>query len=203
MKKILVIITVGLLFATCTNNSSYEKEEFIVIQDITNNFLQEILLTEEVRVIFDGEVMKYEPFNDTLHSRVYFSDALLPISQVKKDFGWMFKDSYLGSNDSAIFYGIINSKQFYELKYRNFDKTKIELKKPLKQFNRSQERIITGERYAIFNFSRVCFDAKRENGVVVIEYTKGYENGTATGYRNALLIKKQNGKWVYIKKRKH
>jgi len=43
MKKVLVIIIVGVIFATCTN-SSYENEEVLAIQDIANNFLQRNLL---------------------------------------------------------------------------------------------------------------------------------------------------------------
>ena len=197
MKKILIIITAGLFFATCTNNS-YEIEEAKAIQDIANNFLQRNLLTEEEVVRLDGEVIKFKPFIDSLNSRVYFSNALLPISQVKEDNEWMFNDNYFGTPDSAIFYGIINLKRFDELTYRKFDKSKIELIEPFKQFNKSQEKKIADEEYTIFEFSRVCFDDKRENGVLVINYLKGYESGKMNGYNMALLIKKENGKWVYI-----
>jgi len=197
MKKILIIIiVVGLLFATCTNGS-YEIEEVLAIQDIANDFLQRNLLTEEIMVL-DGEVIKITPFVDSLNSRVYFSDALLPISQVKEDNEWMFNNDYLGTPDSAIFYSIVNSKRFNKLTYREFDKSKIELVKPLMQFNKSQAKIKTDEEYTIFQFSRVCFDNKRENGILVIHYLRGFENGAMNGYHMALLIKKDNGKWAYI-----
>jgi len=197
MKRIARVIIFGLFFVTCSSKN-YENEELIAIQDIANIFLQETLIPEELVYISEDSILIF-PFSDSLNSRVFFSDGLFPISQVKKDYGWMFKESNLGTVDSALFYSIVNSKRFNELKFRNFDKTKIELLKPFKQFDRTQERIITGERYSIFNFSRICFDTKREIGVVVLGYTKGYENGTATGFRGPLLIKKQNGKWVYFK----
>lgn len=200
MKKLLTGITIGLIFISC-NNKSYEKEEVIAIQDIANDFLQRNLLTEEEVVTLDGEVIKITPFIDSLNSRVYFSDALLPISQVKEDNEWMFNNNYHGTEDSAIFYGIVHSKRFYELKYREFEKSKIELIKPLKQFEKSQETIRTDEEYTIFQFSRVCFDSNKENGVIVIDYKKGYKNGSMNGYHMALLIKKQEGKWKYIPRR--
>ena len=162
--------------------------------------MEENLLTVEERVELDGEVIKWKPFVDTLNSRIYFSAALLPISQVKEDNEWMFKKEYLGTPDSAIFYGIVNSKRFEKLTYRKFDKSKIELVKPLKQFNHSRETISTDEEYTIFEFSRVCFDDQRKNGVMVVQYGKGYRSGSSSGFHRAFLIKKENGKWVYVPK---
>jgi hypothetical protein len=199
MKKILVIIIVEISFVSCANRS-YETEEFTAIQDIANYFLQENLLTEEERIELDEEVIKWMPFIDSLNSRIYFSDALMPISQIKQDNEWMFNNEYFGTSDSAIFYGIVNSKQFDKLAYREFDKSKIELIKPLKQFNRSQEEIMSDEEYTIFNFSRVCFDDKRETGVLVVNYGKGFKSGTRNGFHRAFLIKKENEKWIYIPK---
>ena len=69
---------------------------------------------------------------------------------------------------------------------------------PLKQFAKSQEKKKTDEVYTILKFSRVCFDDKKENGVIVIDYQRGYESGSMSGYHGVLLIKKQNGKWVHI-----
>ena len=196
MKRLSIIIIVVLFLAACKNRGYY-KEEVKAIQDIANDYLQKNLL-DEVVTIFDGEVIKFTPFIDSLSSRVYFSDALLPISQIKKDDEWMFNGNYSGTPDSAIFYGIINSKRFFELKYREFDKSKIELIKPFTQIAKSQEKKETDGVNTTLQFSRVCFDDKRENGVMVIEYLRGYGSDSMYGYNGALLIKKQNGKWTYI-----
>ncbi len=197
MNKLLNIILIILILCGCNDNS--EKDELDAITDITNDYLERNVLKEILEphdILSDKPLAK--PNIDTLNLKVYISDALIPIAQIKEDNEWMFNDNYFGTSDSAIFYGIVNSGQFKKLGYREFDKNKMILKKPFRQFEKSQEKIIADEVYSILNFSRVCFDSKRENGVVVIEYLQGFESGTMNGYHMALLIKKKNNKWTYI-----
>ena len=180
-------------------DSSYKDEEVEAIQDFANDSLKRNHLNRVLNPTsyFDDEPIE-KPNIDSLDLKVYLSDALLPIAQIKEDNEWMFNDNYFGTPDSAIFHGIVNSESFKELGYREIDKNKIELIKPYRQFEKSQENITADEEYTILNFSRVCFDEKKENGVAVIEYLKGYESGHMSGYHMALLIKKINGKWAYI-----
>ncbi len=181
----------------CKDNS--DKDELDAITDIANDYLERNVLKEilEPHAIYSEKPLA-KPNIDSLDLKVYISDALLPIAQVKQDNEWMFNDNYFGTSDSATFHGIVNSEQFKKLGYREFDKCKITLIKPFRQFEKSQGKIIADEEYTILNFSRVCFDSKRENGVVVIEYLQGFESGTMNGYHMALLIKKKNNKWAYI-----
>ena len=61
-------------------------------------------------------------------------------------------------------------KTFKNLKYSEINKSKIKLIKPYRQFEKSQIKVSADEEYKILKFSRVCFDEKRENGIVVVEY---------------------------------
>jgi hypothetical protein len=184
----------------CKDNS--DKDELAAITDITNDYLERNVLKEilEPRDIFTDKPIT-KPNIDSLDLKVYISDALLPIAQVKQDNQWMFKDNYHETEDSTIFYEIVNSEQFRKLTYREFDKKEIRLIKPFRQFEKSQEKITADESYSILNFSRICFDSKKENGVVVIEYLQGFTSGSMNGYHMALLIKKKNNKWTYIQRK--
>jgi hypothetical protein len=197
MNKILNIILISIMLYSCNDNS--EKEELEAITDITNDYLERNILKEmlEPRDILSDQPLA-KPNIDSFDLKVYISDALLPIAQVKQDNEWMFNDNYFGTPDSAIFYGIVNSEEFKKLKYREIDKKEIRLIKPFIQFEKSQEKITADESYTILNFSRVCFDSKKENGVVVIEYLQGFTSGSMSGYHMALLIKKNGNKWTYI-----
>lgn len=201
MKRILLILFIISLIS-CDNN--YEKEEYEAIEDIANNYLLKNhfkKIKEEPHLNYENEFEEvYErPLNlDTLDLKVYFSDALLPISQVKEDNEWMFNDNYFGTKDSAIFHSIVNSKEFKNLKYREFEKNKIQIVKPYRQFEKSNEKLEENEEYSLLSFSRVCFDEKRENGVVVIEYRNGNKGSTTYGNHMAFLIKKTEGKWEYV-----
>lgn len=183
----------------CGCKDRSDKEELDAITDIANDYLEKNVLKEilEPRDIYSDKPL--EKLNiDSLDLKVYLSDALLPIAQVKQDNEWMFNDNYSGTPDSAIFYDIVNSEEFGKLTYREFDKKEIRLIKPFRQFEKSQEKVTTEESYSILNFSRVCFDIKKQNGVVVIEYLQGFTSGSMNGYHMALLIKKKNNKWTYI-----
>ena len=79
-----------------------------------------------------------------------------------------------------------------------FNKSKLTLIKPFSQFKKSQEKIGTDKVYTILNFSRVCFDEKKENGIVVVEYSEGSDGYTMFGYHGAFLIKKKGETWNYV-----
>jgi hypothetical protein len=199
MKK-LIQIFFALFLISC--NSNYEREEFKAIEDITNDYLLKNHLKkikEEPKVPNEiEEVFENSSKIDTLDMKVYLSDALLPISQIKEDNEWMFNDNYFGTKDSAIFHSIVNSKKFVDLKYREFEKNRIQFIKPYRQFVKSKEKLKENEEYSLLSFSRICFDEKRKNGVIVIEYRNGHKGFTSYGNHMAFLIKKINEKWKYI-----
>ena len=150
---------------------------------------------------FRDEDIVIKPNIDTMNIKVYISDALMPISQIKEDNEWMFKDNNFSIGDSIKFYEIRNSQMFGKLKYAEIDKSKIKLIKPYEQFRKSQIKVYADEEYKILKFSRVCFDQKKENGIVVIEYLVGFESGMSSGYNGALLIKKINNEWKFVEKK--
>lgn len=201
MKGILLTLVL-LLIISC--DDKYQNEEFKAIEEITNNYLVKNHLNktiEKPRIPSENEIEEvYErPLNvDTLDLKVYLSDALLPISQIKEDNEWMFDDNYFGTKDSLIFHSIVNSTEFKNLKYREFEKNKIQFIKPYRQFEKSKEKLEENEEYSLLSFSRVCFDGKRENGIVVIEYRNGNKGFTSYGNHMAFLIKKINEKWEYV-----
>ena len=197
MKRALQILT---LFFIIGCNYNYEKEELIVIEDISNEFLVKNHLNKVLKDPFE-EVYERPLYVDTLDLKVYLSDALLPISQIKEDNEWMFENNLFEKKDSAIFYGLINSKKFKNLKYREFEKNKIQFKKPYRQFEKSKEKLKENEEYSLLSFSRVCLDDKRENAIVVIEYRNGKKGFTIYGSHMVYLIRKINDKWKYIPRR--
>ncbi|REG88382.1 hypothetical protein [Flavobacterium aquicola] len=199
MRKIFVLLMFTILLTSCKDD--YEQEELKAIEDVANDYLKTNDLLLNPTKFFDDQVI-VKPNIDTLDIKVYFSDALLPISQVKEDNEWMFTDNnFKNASDSITFFSILNSQNFKDLKFREFAKSKLKLERPYTQFKSSQTKFTADEEYRVLNFSRVCFDDKRENGIVVIEYLVGYESGTSSGYHNSLLIKKKNGKWTYVRRK--
>jgi hypothetical protein len=193
--KILLNIMLTLTFLTsCQSIDNYEKEESVAIEDFANDFLIHYPKLAHSNIDNDGSTNSTNGHK----MKVYISDALLPISQIKEDNEWMFDDNYFGTADSAIFRDIVASKEFDELKYREFEKEEIELPPAFIQFPNSNIELESQEEYIIISFSRVCFDQPKENGIVVIDYRIGFDVGTMGGYNMALLIKKENGKWGYI-----
>jgi hypothetical protein len=199
MRKIFVLLMFTILLTSCKDD--YEQEELKAIEDVANDYLKTNDLLLNPTKFFDDQVI-VKPSIDTLDIKVYFSDALLPISQVKEDNEWMFTDNdFKKTSDSITFFSILNSQRFKDLKFREFAKSKLKLERPYTQFKSSQTKFTADEEYRVLNFSRVCFDDKRENGIVVIEYLVGFESGTSSGYHNSLLIKKKNGKWTYVRRK--
>lgn len=188
-----------ILLTSCKDD--YEQEELKAIEDVANDYLKTNDLLLNPTKFFDDQII-VRPNIDNLDIKVYFSDDLLPISQVKEDNEWMFTDNnFKKASDSITFFSILNSQKFKDLKFREFAKSKLKLERPYTQFKSSQTKFTADEEYRVLNFSRVCFDDKRENGIVVIEYLVGYESGTSSGYHNSLLIKKKNGKWTYVRRK--
>ncbi|HQZ26470.1 MAG TPA: hypothetical protein PLD18_14315 [Flavobacterium sp.] len=196
--KIITLIFIILTFFGC--QKTYEKEEVKAIEEITNDYLKKNDLDKYYLKPHDffGKPTVPKANIDTLDFKVYLSDALMPINQIREDNKWMFKNNDFSKSDSIIFHGIMNSKKFKELEYREYDKSKIKLIKPYKQFD---ENIRPEDDYSKILFSRVCFDEKMENGIVVIDYLIGNESGYTSGYNMALLIKKKNNKWSYVSRR--
>lgn len=195
--RIITLIFIIVTFFSC--QKAYEKEEVKAIEEITNDYLKKNHLDKyylNPKDFFGKPTTKASI--DTLDFKLYLSDALMPISQIREDNKWMFKNNDFNKSDSIIFYGIMDSKKFKELEYREYDKSKIKLIKPYKQFN---EDIKPNDDYSKILFSRVCFDEKMENGIVVIDYLIGNESGYTNGYNMALLIKKKNNKWSYVSRR--
>jgi hypothetical protein len=191
MKRTIQILT---LFFIISCNNNYDKEELNVIKDIANEFLVKKHLNKVLKSPFE-EIYERPLYVDTLDLKVYLSDALLPISQIKEDNEWMFENNHFEKKDSIIFYSLINSKKFKDLKYREFEKNKIKFEKPYRQFEKSKEKIKENEEYSLLNFSRICLDEKEENGLVVIEYKNGKKGMTIYGSHMVYLISKNNNKW--------
>lgn len=192
--------------------SSYEKEEFKAIEDITNDYLKKNHLKEILNPdlnppppgCYSYDSSEYQeakaPNIDSLDLKVYISDALMPIAQIKEDNEWMFRSNRYNKIDSIKYNEILNSNTFIKLKYREFNKRNIRFIKPYRYFDKYKESEVLLDTYSIFNFSRICFDSKRKYGIVVIDYKTGYENGTGSGYFMSYLIKKIEGKWTIIER---
>lgn len=197
--KIITSIFIILTFFGC--QKPYEKEEIKAIEEVTNDYLKKNDLDKYYLKPHDffGKPTVAKANIDTLNFKVYLSDALMPINQVREDNKWMFHNNDFSKSDSIIFYNIMNSERFKELEYREYDKSKIKLIKPYSQFD--EEKIKPEEEYSKILFSRVCFDEKMENGIVVIDYLRGTDSGFTSGYNMALLIKKKNNKWSYVSRK--
>ncbi|TCN50016.1 hypothetical protein D0809_24020 [Flavobacterium circumlabens] len=180
MKNIILIIF-SFVFLNCGRN--YEIEEDKAINDIVNDYLK----NSRESNINVGE------------KNVFISDALIPISQIKEDDELMFINNSFKPSDSIIFYQIVNSNTFKNLKYREFNKGNLQLDKPYKQSKKSDLKVTDENVLKIIKLSRICFDDNMENGVAVIEYMVGNEYTTENGYNGALLLKKVNNKWTYVR----
>jgi hypothetical protein len=193
MKKIIILL-ISLTIFGCKN--SYEKEEFNAIQSILNNYLKLEYL--ENKPFAENDNIKSDKVYNT-KIKVYISDALIPISQIKEDEYWMFTNNFRFAENKNAFNEIINSTKFKKLRYREIKKKQIELINPYEQSENSRVDLKNEEKYNILSFSRVCFDYQMENGIVVINESIGRKGGKIQGNHKVLLIKKVNGKWVYIK----
>ena len=195
-----------MFFTLVSCKSSYENEELKAIEDITNEFLKEndlkLILNPPPRP--DGKP-SWVPNVDSLDIKVVFSDKLVSINDYKKSDKWIFKNNAFAKGDSIIFNQIINSKVFEELEKRTFNKNSLKLATPYRKVE--IEEIKLEEGFPNIKFSRICFDKKMQNGVVVIDYLYDVKTdqssqivGSGSGFNGALLIRKVNDKWVIVNK---
>src|SRR4051812_4036865 len=112
-----LVFIVVFFIVSCSN--SYENEELKAIEDISNDYLSRNDLSKIVNPPPFADSAKPKTINiDSLDLKVYFSDALMPISQVKEDDEWMFAETHFSASDSLVFYNIANSEKFKELSYK-------------------------------------------------------------------------------------
>jgi hypothetical protein len=201
------ILTLTLFLLSCDANNiglkddtEYRELEFEALEDLTNQYLRQVHLShlkdyENMMSEINNEKPPVFNFKDL---PVYISDALVPIAQIEEDEKWMFEDRYKDNKNKQLFQKIINSKQFKTLFYREFNKSDMILDEPFKQVYETPPNLKKDQEYVILNFSRVCFDKKREKGVVVIHYTHGYDNGKNSGNHGVYMIEKKVDGWIYI-----
>jgi hypothetical protein len=198
MKYYLTLIISLLLLTGCRD---YKAEEFKAIEDITNEYLYRKHLPEILNPYHSpDEPEPQKPNIDSLDLKVYISDALMPINQVKEDDNWLFTDTLKLKTNDSIFHALENSGNFKNLNYREIDKRAIKLKKPYRQIYNPDSVADENDSYLRFHFSRICFDENYKYGILYLEYLYGYQNGYGTGQVTVLLIMKQNGNWTIIEK---
>jgi len=178
---------------------NYNSEEFNAIQDFTNEYL----LTKHLPEILDlipppppgvMALQKSKPNIDSLDFKVYISDALLPIAQIKKDNRNLFNKTLKSTKSDNVFKAITKSHRFTNLGYREIEKSKIHLTKPYREIFDIQSEIKENDEYVEFYFSRVCFDTDYNYGLIFVNYNV-FRNGMGTGQIGIYLIHKVNSKW--------
>lgn len=202
--RITIFIFLFLLLVGSHDNRN-EKMELQAILDIADDCLkierlkQNQIITppppenDDIQIDLDSAIKeKQEIF------KVFISDALLPISQVKEDNQSMFDKIYEDPFLDSIFNSIVVSKNFKRLKYREFEKSKLKLFKPYQQFSDRRKEVQNNEEYIILSFSRICFSQDYRYGVVVIDYQNGWPNCTGGGFHRPYLIEKKNNEWKII-----
>ena len=199
MKTVLKIILVIFISISLFSCNKYEEEELKAIQDISNNYLDKNDLQKILNPPnFSNEIEIEKPDINKLNLKVYISDELRPIMQIKEDNEWMFKNNNMSKKDSVAYFNLVNSEKFKSLKYRTFDKTKIKFIKPYHYFDYTKQKLKDGENYNYLSFSRFCFDEDYNFGVTVIDYHVSSNGYSFMGYNMSLLIKKIDGKWKII-----
>jgi hypothetical protein len=202
--KVSIFLFLTLLLFSCTDNR-YNESEFQAIQDIANDYLR-IKDLNQNRIkpgppIEDDEI---QIIHDTIKKqdtyKIFVSDVLLPISQVKEDYRWIFDIIYKNENPhlDSITNSIVDSKNFKKLKYRKFNKSRLEFTKPYRQLVDHKKEIGKDEEYVIISFSRICFSANYKYGLVVIDYEHGWPNGSGFAFNRPYLIEKKNNEWKVI-----
>lgn len=195
----LILIFTLILLVSC-NNLEYQNQEFNAIEDIANDYLKQKHFKKVTRKPPPpGDIMfEEESYVDTTDLKVFVSDALLPIDQVKEDNYWMFDELYSNKELDSLFNELQKEERFAKLKYREFIKTDLNIKKPYKQIFNIKKEVVTDEEYVIFSFSRILFDSDFKKGIVVIDFNYGSEYGIMGGFHRPYLIKKLNDKWTFV-----
>lgn len=202
MKNFILLLAL-LIFTNCTNKQ-YNEIEDSAIKDIANHYLTlKHLSNRRIKpppLPSEDNNEKYVAIEEEKQGvyKVFISDALLPISQIKEDNHWMFDELYNTPSLDSLFESLENSKVFNQLDYREFDKTQIKFIEPYQQFTDRKNEIGKDEEYLIFSFSRICFSSDYKFGLVVIDYSFGWPNGTGGGFNRPYLIEKINNEWKVI-----
>lgn len=183
--KYIICFFIILNFYGCMTRTDVE---LAAIEDIANNYLIRKHLPNQDEFKLNSDSFIY---------KVYLSDGLLPISQIKKDNEWLFTDTFKTKRYDSIYHELINSEQFKKLNYREIDKSNISLKKPYHLIYSLKKELGTNEYYVKLIFSRVCFTNDFKYGLVYLDYVDGNENGS-TGQVNVHLIQKENDRWVIL-----
>lgn len=194
--RYLIITLFLILFSSC---NKHENIEFKAIEDVLNEFLLKEHLHKILNPInLPDEPKIFKPNIDSIKFKVYISDALLPISQIKEDDESLFLDTLKSKINNQIFHDLIMTKEFVQLNYREFNKAKLILKKPYVEiYSIKNEVDILKEEYVRFSFSRVCFDKKYKYGILFMNYFQGYNNG-GMGQDYVLLIRYDRQKWNIV-----
>ena len=202
MKIILLLFSI--LILTDCSNRDYIQIEDKAIQDITNDYLKSNHLRknrlkpppppseDNIQIDFDIKEEKQDVY------KVYVSDALLPISQIKEDNQRMFNEMYKTPKLDSLFNSLMLTNEFDNLAYREFDKKRMIFLKPYQQFTDHKNEIGKEEEYLIFSFSRISFSADYKFGLVVINYRFGWPNGNGGGSHRPYLIENVNNEWKLI-----
>ncbi|MBU3822514.1 hypothetical protein KO566_10605 [Flavobacteriaceae bacterium XHP0103] len=195
--RVSIFIFLTLLLFSCTDNR-YNKLEFKAIQDISNDYLRIKDLNQSL--IKPGSQIAPDTIKKQNNYKVFISDALLPISQAKENNRLMFDIIFKNENPhlDSIANSIVDSKNFKRLKYRKFNKSRLEFANPYRQFVEHKSEIGKDEEYVIISFSRICFSADDKYGLVVIDYEHVWPNGTGVGFNRPYLIEKKNNEWKVI-----
>lgn len=202
MRNIYLLLLTLIIFG-CTDNR-YNKIEVAAIQDISNDYIKikhrrkwpkppppPPTDNDEIQIDF-----KISEEQDVY--KVFLSDALLPISQLKEDNEWMFDKLYETPIFDSLFNSITNSERFEKLGYREFEKKNVTFNEPYQQFVDRKKEVGQDEEYLIIGFSRICFNKDFTLGLVVIDYKYGWPNGTGGGFHRPYLIKVENDRWKVI-----
>ncbi|WP_075603794.1 hypothetical protein [Saccharicrinis aurantiacus] len=200
--RITYLLLLTLILFGCTDNR-YLKIEVAAIQDISNDYIKikhrrKWLKPPPPSTDNDEIQIDFETSEDQDEYKVFLSDALIPISQVKEDNQWMFDKLYETPKFDSIFNSITNSERFGKLGYKEYEKKNVTFNEPYQQFVDRKKEVGQYEEYLILGFSRVCFNEDYTYGLVVIDYKYGWPNGTGGGFHRPYLIKIENDKWKVI-----
>jgi hypothetical protein len=200
-----LVLIVAFVFCGCGNN--YEKEESQAIKDITDEFIIKEHWNEVVDPSFPILGMKLpKPVIDSLDVQVVFCDTLSAFSEISSKKRFVFDNNRYNGADQAILKEIMAQKQFEQLPSREITIKKINLPNHYRNVDRSDLK--DGDFYLNLKFSRVCFDEKMENGLVILDLGMGIHGKSKfkelfQTYKNRIsteltLIKKVNGKWKMV-----
>jgi hypothetical protein len=200
-----IVLIIVLVFCSCEN--SYEKEESQAIRDITDAFIIKEHWNEVVDPPFPILGMKLpRAAIDSHEVQVVFCDTLSAFSEISSKKRFVFDNNRYNGADQATLRKIIDQEQFGQLPSRKISIKTVDLPKHFRNVGRSQLK--HGDFYLNLKFSRICFDEKMENGLVVLDMGTGFQGNSKLRqlfptYKERVntqltLIKKVDGKWKMV-----